>query len=774
MLGALISCSPTNVTPKVYNEGINVTPMPMELTLLEGRFALSAKTVFVTADADAGKVAAYFADKMKKSTGLKIGIVTEKPASNYIDLQLTDDVDVNNEGYLLDVTSQTIDLKARTPQGLFYAMQTVMQLLPAEIESTVIVKNMAWTIPAVSIKDEPRFGYRGMHLDVCRHFADIDFLKKKLDLLAMFKVNKFHWHLTEDQAWRIEIKKYPKLTEVGAKRVEGEGNTYGPFFYTQEQVKEVVAYAKERFIEVIPEIELPGHAVAAIAGYPELSCTGKDIEVRNYWGISNDVYCAGNEATFSFLEDVLTEVIPLFESDYFHIGGDESPKRRWKECPKCQARIRSLGLKKDKEHSAEEKLQSYFVQRIEKFLLTKNKKMIGWDEILEGGLAPTATVMSWRGERGGIAAANMGHDVIMTPGGTMYLDKYQGDLKLSLVTIGGYLPLEKVYSYEPIPDAIEKDKRHHILGAQCNMWNEYNYTTDDMEYDLYPRLIAVGELNWTPKEKKDYNDFERRIENQRVRLDMHNVNYYIPLPEQEGAPSCNFIAFTEKTTLSFKTTEPVTMVYTTDGSEPTASSSVYAEPLTFAENTTLKIRSVLLSGKMSRVRTITLEKQTYAPSVEKPATAAAGLKAEYFRGNVLSVAALEGKQPDEMEYVASPQQSKYRVFSYGEVYDKDFVSTVLTGYVNIPEDGVYYFNTDYEFWLNGQLFISNEQKDLGTARRFSRNDKSIALAKGYHSIKLLRLGATFGGWPTQWNAIMLSVRKEGETAFRILEAEDFN
>ncbi|WP_165042650.1 family 20 glycosylhydrolase [Dysgonomonas sp. ZJ709] len=773
-LALLVSSCGNNepLVQKPYNEGINVTPTPLELTQNEGIFNLSKGTVFVSEDENVNKVAAFFAAKIKNSTGFDLKIEKDKPAMNYITLSIDANAPVNNEGYLLEVTANGIDIQAKTPQGIFYGMQTVLQLLPAEIESPVRIKNIAWNIPAVKVKDEPRFSYRGMHLDVCRHFADIDFIKKQLDVLAMFKINKFHWHLTEDQGWRIEIKKYPKLTEIGAKRVEGEGNTVGPNFYTQDEVKDIVAYAKERFIEVIPEIELPGHGVAAISAYPELSCTGKQIDVRNYWGVATDVYCAGNDSVFAFLEDVLTEVIPLFESDYFHIGGDECPKDRWKECPKCQARIKELGLKSDKDHSAEERLQSYFVQRIEKFLLTHNKKMIGWDEILEGGLAPTATVMSWRGEQGGIDAGNMGHDVIMTPGGWLYFDHYQGDSKVLPVTIGGLTTLAKTYSYEPIPDKLDADKTKHILGAQANMWNEYNYTQDDMEFDIYPRIIALAEVTWSAKDRKDYKDFERRIENQRVRLDMHNINYYIPMPEQVGAPSSNFVAFTDSTTLEFKTTEPARMVYTTDGSEPTLESAPYEKPLVFTENTTLKIRSVLLSDKMSKTRTITLEKQTYVPSVEKAKDAKPGLVVEYYKGNALKVSDLDRKTPDETGVVASPQESKYRIKGYMEVYSEDLYSTILTGYINIPEDGVYYFSTDAEMWLGDKQLITNDE-GTPTARRFSRNDKSIALAKGYHPVKIVRLGAVLGGWPTQWDNVSVSIRKADEPEFKIMDASYF-
>lgn len=766
----LSGCS-NNVTPiaKPYNEGINITPLPLEMKQNEGNFELTAKTVFAVNDASLDVVAAFFSAKIKNSTGYDLHVKSDKPASNYINLNIAKDIAVNNEGYLLEVTANGIDIQAKTPQGAFYGMQTVLQLLPAEIESPQPINYIAWKMPNVSIKDEPRFPYRGRHLDICRHFADVDFIKKQLDVLAMFKINKLHWHLTEDQGWRIEIKKYPKLSDISAQRIEGEGTTYGPFFYTQEEVKAVVAYAKERFIEVIPEIELPGHGVAALAAYPEFSCTGGPFEVRNIWGISNDVYCAGNEQTFQFLTDVIEEVIPLFESEYFHIGGDECPKDRWKACPKCQARIKELGIKGDKDHSAEEKLQSYVVERMEKVLLKHNKRMIGWDEILEGGLAPSATVMSWRGEKGGIDAANMGHDVIMTPSSWLYINFYQEDAKISPVSIGGYITLEKTYSYEPVPTDIADDKKHHIIGTQANIWSEYLYDTNLMNYYTYPRLIALAEVAWTGKDRKNYKDFERRIDNQLVRLDMHNVNYYIPQPEQV-TPSCNFVAFTDTATLEFKTTRPVKMVYTTDGTEPTLASTPYNKPLIFTENATLKIRSVLISEKMSVVRTITIEKQKPAPTVTKPAGEKAGLKAEYYKGLARQVTELEGKTPDQTEYIASPQKSKYHVSGYRELLPEDYVSTIITGYVNVAQDMVYYFSSDVDqLWLDGKLLISNE----GEVKRYSRADKSVALAKGLHSIKIIRLSSTVGGWPAMWNEITVSLRPNNENEFKVLDEKYF-
>ncbi len=765
---SVISCKGKRVERKSYNEGINIIPIPLELTQNEGIFILSKDVVFVSPNEETDKIVSYFTAKIKNSTGYSLKKNKDKPNANYINLSVVTDIDVNNEGYLLTVDKKGVDIKAKTPRGLFYGMQTVMQLLPAEIESSTQINYIAWQIPAVTIKDEPRFKYRGQHLDVCRHFVDVDFIKKQLDVLAMFKINTFHWHLTEDQAWRIEIKKYPKLMEVSTKRTEGEGYVYGSFFYTQEQVKEIVAYAKERFIEVIPEIELPGHAVAALAAYPEFSCTGGPFEVRKIWGVSSDIYCAGDDSTFTFLEDVIAEVIPLFESEYFHIGGDEAPKAKWEACPKCQARIKALGLRSDKEHTAEERLQSYFVQRIEKFLTQHGKKMIGWDEILEGGLAPSATVMSWRGEEGGIAAGNMGHDVIMTPGRWLYLDAFQADEKLSPIGIGNnYIPIATTYSYDPVPDQLAKDKQHHILGVQANVWTEYMYEPEIIENYTYPRILALAEIAWSALSRKDYKDFERRLDNGRVRLDMHNINYFIPQPQDIGAPSCNFVAFVDSAIVALETLEPMKIVYTTDGTEPNEKSTEYKCPLSIKENTVFKTRSILLSGKKGEVRTITYQKQSYAPAVTREIGHKSGLKAEYYQGIMHKVAQLQNKIPSETEYIAAPQDAKHWIKGHGEYSVDENYNVVLSGYIDIPEDGIYFINTlAVQLWLDGKLLISNEN----TVVRQSHADSSIALAKGLHEIKMIKLSGIIGGWAPMWNQLFIKMRKSGEPHFTLLDA----
>jgi len=405
------------------HENIHIVPQPLELIKGKGSFELDRNTKFFVKSKELLGLIDFFKMKINTATGYDLSVQNIKPKQGFISVEIDSTMSSNEEAYQLSVNANKIEIKGHSLSGVFYGMQTLLQLLPAEIESSAKISGTKWIIPSVEIRDEPRFKYRGMHLDVCRHFVSVENIKKHLDMMAIFKMNKFHWHLTEDQGWRIEIKAYPLLTSVGSKRIEGEGYEYGGY-YTQDEIKEIVSYAAERMIDVIPEIELPGHALAALAAYPEFSCTGGPFKVRNIWGVEPNVFCAGKEGTFKFLENIIRELVPLFPSEYFHIGGDECPKSRWKDCPACQKVMKDEGLKNENE------LQSYFVKRVEKILIAHGKKMIGWDEILEGGLAPSATVMSWRGEEGGIEAATQGHDVVMTPSDWCYLDHYQGDNRI--------------------------------------------------------------------------------------------------------------------------------------------------------------------------------------------------------------------------------------------------------------------------------------------------------------------------------------------------------
>ena len=514
---------------------ISIIPRPVKLEKTTGSFTISVATTIMveSPDPESLRVARMLADRILITGGLSLQVVETKkyvPLKNAILFTtIGSDATLGKEGYQLSVSQDNVTIKAPSAAGLFYGMQTVFQLLPVQIEGSVLSEGVKWQLPGVEITDKPRFAWRGMHLDVARHFVPFEFVKKYIDNMAMHKLNIFHWHLTDDQGWRIEIKKFPRLTDVGAWREESlighnrdkphkfDGIRHGGF-YTQQQAREIVQYAKERFITVVPEIEMPGHAKAAIASYPKLGVTGKPVEVGTHWGVFPDIFNV-EESTFSFLEDVLTEVIDMFPSEYIHIGGDEAIKDQWKLSDRIQQRIKELGLKDEHE------LQSYFITRMEKFINANGRKMIGWDEILEGGLAPNATVMSWQGEEGGIAAAQASHDVIMTPIQSLYFWWYQGDKKTEPLAAGGFISLEKVYRYDPVPSVLTPEQGKHILGAQACAWAEYMESPAKVEYMVFPRISALAEIVWSPKEGKDWNDFKSRMPKQFKRYDQRKINY---------------------------------------------------------------------------------------------------------------------------------------------------------------------------------------------------------------------------------------------------------
>ena len=574
---------------------LSLVPAPASVTELTGKFVIGTGTsIAVDQGAPAFRdVARFLAARLRESTGYPIPLDTASRAIVNDRITFTTaSVAGGGEGYGLTVSGGGILITAEAPAGAFYAMQTLFQLLPPELEYDSPVQGASWTVPCVTIRDAPRFSWRGMHLDVGRHFFGKKFVEEYIDLLSRYKFNVFHWHLTEDQGWRIEIKKYPRLTTVGSWRKEtlGDGQPHGGF-YAQDDVREVVAYARARFITIVPEIEMPGHSMAALAAYPELSCTGGPFDVQTKWRVFDDVYCAGNDKTFEFLEDVLTEVMELFPGRYIHIGGDECPKTRWKACPKCQARIKAEGL------ANEHELQSYFIRRIERFLNAHGRKLVGWDEILEGGLAPNATVMSWRGIDGGIAAATSGHDVVMTPTSNCYFDYTQG-VTGEPWAVGTYLPLEKVYAYEPVPPGLAPDQARHILGAQGNVWTEYIPGPPQAEYMAFPRACAMSEVVWTPPGKKDFRDFSARMAGQYDRFVARGVNARIPPPTGfEGNA-----LFTRDTTVSILSQVPGSVMrYTLDGTEPTPASPEVSGPLALGASTTVRARSFLPSGGTSVV-----------------------------------------------------------------------------------------------------------------------------------------------------------------------------
>ncbi|ETN95127.1 beta-N-acetylhexosaminidase [Zhouia amylolytica] len=543
---ALTSCGNKYKDTKNTASDYQIIPKPVTVTQKDGRFLVD-KTI-IMGDEALRNEAEYLSQLLTIASGKKVSYAPGGTRlGSVIHLGIDESIE-GEEGYTLKVTNKEIIISGKTSKGVFYGIQTLRQLLPANSEKQSVAE---LTIPAVEIQDNPNYQYRGMHLDVARHFFPADFIKKYIDLLAMHKMNTFHWHLTEDQGWRIEIKKYPKLTEIGAYRngtivghypgTENDNKKYGGF-YTQDEIKEIVQYAADRHITVIPEIELPGHSSAAIAAYPELSCfpeeptevpnnmmseKSKELQenginkvVQESWGVYNDVYCAGKDETFEFLQNVLDEVIPLFPSKYIHIGGDECPKANWERCPNCQKRINDEGL------ADEHELQSYFIQRIEKYLNAKGKRIIGWDEILEGGLAPNATVMSWRGEKGGIESAKQQHDVIMTPNHSCYFDHYQDkDKENEPLAIGGLTTVEDVYNYNPHPEELSAEESKYILGAQANVWTEYIGTTDYVEYMILPRMTALSEVVWVANDTKNWDDFKSRLSAIKDRYDALGLNY---------------------------------------------------------------------------------------------------------------------------------------------------------------------------------------------------------------------------------------------------------
>lgn len=519
---------------------ISIIPQPQQLTVGDGAFTICASTYIVSPVASTA-VAAYLADWMRRATGFPIPVQSAPTnAADAIYLQIDPTADQHGaESYSLRVTSERIELQAPSAAGLFYGVQTLRQLLPASLEGANPAPQ-ALQIPVVEIVDWPRFAWRGLMLDTCRHFFPMPFVKKLLDTMALYKFNRLHFHLTEDQGWRIEIKAYPRLTEIGSRRAASQqpypiqdlsefdyhrvildGTPYGGF-YTQDDIREIVAYAQQRFIIVVPEIEMPGHSVAALASYPELGCVGSGYQVRPGWGIAEDVLCAGQESTFTFVERVLSEVVELFPSEYIHIGGDECPKVRWQACPRCQAAIQREGL------ADEHELQSYFIRRVEKILEAKGRRLIGWDEILEGGLAPNATVMSWRGAQGGIAAASAGHDVIMTPNTHVYLDHYQSsDVAHEPLAQPAILPLDRAYAFNPT-EGVPADKAAHVLGGQGNIWTEWISTESHFEYMAFPRALAIADALWAEQPRMPYADFITRLQPQLNRLEQLNVNFRKP------------------------------------------------------------------------------------------------------------------------------------------------------------------------------------------------------------------------------------------------------
>ena len=716
---------------------VNLIPQPIELKVNSGSFTIGESTEIIV-DSNNPKVinvAKYFVEQFNRASGYSIGILVSSEKSNVKNsITFTDknlDASLGDEGYKLISDEDEIILTG-TLHGLFYGVQTLFQLLPKEIFSKNIVTNISWSIPSVEIKDTPRFKWRGMHLDVGRFMFPVSFIKKYIDYIAMHKMNTFHWHLTEDQGWRIEIKKYPRLTEIGAWRKGTtipelnkpdvlDGKPYGGF-YTQDEIRDIVKYAQERFITVVPEIEMPGHSVAALAAYPEFSCTGGPFEVRAAWSFSENLYCAGNDDTFIFLENVLTEVMELFPSEYIHIGGDEAPKTKWKECAKCQTRIKKEGLKDEHE------LQSYFISRIEKFVNSKGRKIIGWNEIMQGGLAPNAAIMSWGGSGSAISAAKQKHYSVMCPGSHCYFDHYQGKPEEEPRAMEGFLPLERVYSYDPVPEELSEEEEKYILGVQGNVWTEFIRTTDQVEYMAFPRMCALAEVAWSTKEKLGLQDFLNRLDVHFGRLDELDINYR--WPRLEGFKNKN--VFTDKFKVEFKSKRKnIQIRYTEDGTTPTANSTLYTKPFSVTETKTINVTEYSPNGKNGPVYKIDYIKQTpLEPALVKGKKE--GLKFEYYEFNkpIDSILDLLKMKPIKKGNVPN------FVFPYENEMLPDYFGVIYKGFITIPNKGIYTFSVSSNDGT--RLFIGDKEivENDGWHGPLEKSGE-VALEAGLHKVKLL-------------------------------------
>nr|WP_294945321.1 family 20 glycosylhydrolase [uncultured Mucilaginibacter sp.] len=731
LLFALLISATTIVKAQDADPNMGIIPAPVTVKKSVGEFILSQETK-IQADTPNNKAVLFFSSFLSNNMAYnkQVGLRNTNAGSNVIYLTSTGAEGLPAEGYRLTITPQQITIAAKGA-GLFYGIQTLMQLMPLERAATV-------KLPCATIEDYPRFGYRGLMLDVCRHFFSVEMVKRYIDLMAGYKLNTFHWHLTDDQGWRIEIKKYPRLTQVASVRAQTVignyrdrtpqqfDNTPVRGFYTQDEIRDVIKYAADRYITIVPEIEMPGHAQAALAAFPELSCDPTiNYKVAETWGVFNNIYCP-SEKTFHFLEDVLTEVIDLFPSKYIHIGGDEAPKTVWKNSKFCQDLIKKLKLKD--EHG----LQSYFIQRMEKFVNSRGRSIIGWDEILEGGLAPNATVMSWRGEEGGIASAQQNHDVIMTPGSQgLYIDHGQGRLNQEPLSIGGNEPLSKIYSYNPTPAVLTPEQQAHIKGVQANLWTEYITTDKKVEFMLLPRMLALAEIAWAPVANKNYKDFaETRLPGHLAWLDKAGYEYHVP--NAIGSADTTIIG----TQLTVNLKPPVqgaTIYYTIDGYTPRETEMAYTKPMTYEvpidQYRELQTIVVTPSGKRSNITKTVVYNKAPLPAVDFTGTNM-GLKYQVSQGTYVNTTQINPAAVIDTGIAKSFQTAnsafKKAFGKYGVVYN---------GYFKADVDGTYGFATQS---YNGSVLYIDDQPVVDNDGRKGNNETTgyVPLLKGYHKITI--------------------------------------
>ncbi|WP_372773973.1 family 20 glycosylhydrolase [Mangrovibacterium sp.] len=739
------------LSAKQKEAGLSVVPKPNSMTLLSGEFTLNRNVRVVFPEEALAPEAAYLKAALSEALGgpLSVSVAAGSPT---IVLQLDSGI-AGHEAYSIRSSADEYKITAKTSAGIFYGIQTFLQLIPV-LEANIL------RLPLVTINDEPRFEWRGMHLDVCRHFFSVDVVKKLIDQMARYKLNTFHWHLTDDQGWRIEIKKYPLLTEVGAWRDETvvghvadyphkfDGQKHGGF-YTQEEIKSVVSYAQQRHITVVPEIEMPGHAQAVLAAYPEFGCFNDTMNVWPLWGVSENVFCAGKESTFEFLEDVLDEVIPLFPGAYVHVGGDECPKVNWEKCPLCQQRMKDEGCKDEHE------LQSYFIQRMGRYLTKNGKKLIGWDEILEGGLPENAAVMSWRGEQGGIEAAELGHKVVMTPTGWCYFDYYQSIGNNEPLAIGGLVDLAKVYSYNPVPEHLDTANQKLILGAQANLWTEYMPTVEQLEYMIYPRLCALSEVQWTLPENKNFDDFKLRLDENYLRMSKDGIHFRMPPPE--GLSPVQLYQSNKAVVMLSCASPSAEIRFTTDGSEPTKFSKRYTGPLKLKLNgdRTIKAASFLKDGTRSRTLTSVLKNRELKPKeLNDPRM---GLNYRFYEGPFRSFAEVGGEpiKAGKVNWLVIPSE----IMGKQKGWEFD-------GYLSVPADGSYYFqlnsNCGSGLYIGGELVINNDGMSYDC-----RSSAELELKAGFYPIQVNYFNSIYG------QSIRLFYKRPGSDELEVFPGENY-
>lgn len=723
---------------KPYNRGIHIVPYPNTLVSKDGFFVLNDDIKIYCEVEEWKNILDILHERICES---KTDVFVFEKKEYDSDIIIKRKKELEEEEYEINVDSQKVIICASSQKGLFYAMQTFLQLLPAEIEGYGQI-NKNFKIPNVSIYDKPRFGYRGVLIDVCRHFFTVEELKKQIEIMAMLKLNYLHLHLTDNHGWRLEIDKYPELIKKSSVAETYNNKKYGPYYYTKDDMREIIAFAHKNQIEIIPEIEFPGHCVSVLVPFPELSCYGYTYDSEQVFNYNEAVFCVGNEKVYDIMGNILKEVAELFPCEYLHIGGDECAKTYWKKCPKCQSLAKRLNLKATPYHTVEEQLQSYAIQKMAHFITdTLKKKVIGWDEILEGELPEDAIVMSWRGIKGGLKAADLNHGVIMAsmPNG-MYLCDSQGKLEVEPASSGMFSYMKDIYEYDPIPKELSLKKHQYILGTQCCAWTEWTSGVENLEYILYPRITALAETAWTFPKYKNWTGFLKRLDNMLVRLDLKNVNYHIPIPE--GVLTNNRIITKDSVELCFENSQSLPMVYTLDGSNPTGKSSLLPYRLILKNSCTLKVATKLSSGKLSKIRTINIEKTEFGESLKKELDPTVRL--QLYKGLFCNETDYLSAKCGKDTILSSLPSDEYKKYDF-----KDPCLAVYMGEFYVPKTDVYTFSSNVdELWIANKRLVYNP-----TSSRFYAQKVEMYLEKGVHTYKIVFSNRLKEGFASCWYPI---------------------